>query len=422
MASYEKSNAVISRDRQFIAPCQHAANYPLAIGKARGSIVWDLDGNRYIDFIASASSLNVGSLHPAVRKAIKKQLRRTTQYTAAYTYNKASVDYAEALAAVYPGNADVKVCFGHSGSDSNDAAIKFARAYTQRKNILVFKKGYHGSTYGSGSMTSWRKDVYEKIGPMLPGIIRLPFYESSRYDKSEEELEAEVRAAVDPESIAAVIIEPVQGEGGLTPADPVFIRHLYALCKRNGILFFAEEVQQGFYRTGRFFSIEHYDIVPDGIIIGKSAGAGLVLGAFIGRKEIMDSLPPMAHLLTLAANPLSCSAGLAQLKYLKSNRFQSCLKRNIAMAREIVCSLQRKYPDTISFVHITGMSIGIGVKADGNRAAGERAREIVLSCFKKGLLILPIADNVLRLQPPLNIPVRELKKGFQILEEAIAQQ
>ena len=421
MVTNQRSSELINKDKQFIAPSQHTAKYPLVVEKARGCYVWDLDGNRYIDFLASASSLNLGSAHPVVRRAIKRQLRKTTQYTAVYTYNKASVEYAEALSAVYPGNVEVKVCFGHSGSDSNDAAIKFARAYTGRKNILVLKNGYHGSTYGSGSLTSWTRTVYEQLRPMLPGVVRMPFYERGKYEKSESELAAEVRALVEPESIAALIIEPIQGDSGLIPADPEFIQQLYALCKKHGILFISEEVQQGFYRTGKFFSIEHYGIVPDGIIIGKAAGAGLPLSAFIGRKEVMDVLPPMAHLFTLAANQLSCSAGLAQLQYMRSDRFQECLKRNLDLIQEAVLSLQKKRPQTVSFVRLSGMSVGIGIKALGNKTARERTGEIVRRCFDKGLILLSNSDQVLRIQPPLNINARILQKGFQILEKAMIE-
>ena len=419
MPDYQKCYALIHKDAQYIAPCQHAAQYPLVVEKAKGSIVWDLGGNRYIDFLSSASSLNIGSAHPAVTRAIQKQLRKTTQYTAAYTYNKPSVDYAQALALLYPGKIDVKVCFVHCGSDANDTAVKFARAYTGRKNILVFKNGYHGASYGSASLTSWRKDFYEQIDPMLPGVLRMPFYASGQYDQSAEKLESELRALADPETIAAVIMEPIQGEGGMLPADPVFMQQLFTLCKKNGILFFSEEVQQGFYRTGKFFSIEHYGIIPDGVIIGKSAGAGLPLGALIGKKEIMDALPPMANVFTLAANQLACAAGLAQLRYMQSACFQKSLKQNIALSEDTLCFLQKKYPNAISFVRQCGMSIGIGLQVCGRQTAEECAAEIVSACHRKGLIILSLGNGILRIQPPLNIHARELKEGFRILEEAI---
>ena len=421
IASYQKCNEVIQQDKQYIAPCQHATPCPLVVDKAKGAVVWDLDGNKFIDFLSGASYLNIGSSHPAVNRAVLRQLRTTAQYTTAYSYNKPSADYAKALAQIYPGDIAVKVCFGNSGSDANDAAIKFARAFTGRKNILVFKNAYHGASYGSASLTSWKKGVFEQIEPLLPGIYRMNYYESGYYTTTQEELEGEFAGIVEPQSVAAVIIEPMQGDGGMIPADSAFMKHLYSLCKKHDILFFSEEVQQGFYRTGKCFAIEHYHIVPDGIIIAKSAGGGLVLGAFIGRAEMMDSLPALAHLFTASANHLSCTAGHAALNYMQSAGFQNRLKRNIIITKDAVNALQKRHPNTIGFVRLLGMSAGIGITPANHQSAHERAVKIVLLCHSNGLIIISSSKGVLRLQPPLNISERNLKKGFQLLDKAVTE-
>ena len=344
-----------------------------------------------------------------------------TEYITVYAYNAPSVAYAEALASVYPGGVDVKVCYGNSASDSVDGAVKFARAFTGRKNIVVFQNAYHGSTYGSVSMTNWEKERFAKIGPMLPGVFTLPFHALGEYDPNwrMEDLEAEFRAAVDPGSVAAVFIEPVQGDGGMLPADDTFMQHLFALCQKNGILFISEEAQQGFWRTGKCFSIEHYSIVPDGIVIGKSAGGGLPLGAFIARSEIMDVLPVLSHAFTLCGNHLSCAAGKAQLDYMKTERFQKRLSENIDLASGLLRTLQEEHPDTIAFVRQTGLSIGIAIKATNGSTDREMTRKIVQRCYEKGLVLSSLVGHVLRVQPPLNMRKRYMKKGFRILDAVL---
>ena len=322
----DRCNALVERDEKVVAPCQHLSYYPLAIAKVEGSVITDLDGNKFIDFLSSASSLNIGSSNPIITKAIEEQLKKFTQYTAAYTYNEQTTEYAERLVSVYPGGVKAKVCFGNCGSDGNAAAVKFARAFTGRQKIIVFINGYHGNTYGSCSMTTCSTRMHAKMGPFLPEIYPFPFYGT---DKSDEEVERDCRKAMETAlstylpatEVAAMVIEPVQGDGGILPAHPIFMKKLYETCKKYGILFISEEVQQGFYRTGKFFAIEHYGIVPDGIIMGKSVGATLTLGAFMARDEIMDCLPAPAHLFTLGGNSIACAAGIAQFDYLQSEAF-----------------------------------------------------------------------------------------------------
>ena len=277
-----RSSAIVARDKAVIAPCSRLAYYPLVIESAHCAILKDVDGKEYIDFLSSASSLNMGSSNPVVTEAIKAQLDRFSQFAIAYTYNERTVEYAERLVSVFPGGVKAKVAFGNCGSDCNDAAVKFARAFTGRQKIIVFINGYHGNTYGSSTMTTCSPKMHEKMGPFLPEIYAFPFYGN---DVPDEVCEKECLSAIEtafstwlPASeVAAVVIEPIQGDAGILPAHPIFMKKLHALCKEHGILFISEEVQQAFYRTGKFFSIEHYDIVPDGIIMGKSIGGGLTL-------------------------------------------------------------------------------------------------------------------------------------------------
>ena len=417
----DRCNALVERDEKVVAPCQHLSYYPLAIAKVEGSVITDLDGNKFIDFLSSASSLNIGSSNPIITKAIEEQLKKFTQYTAAYTYNEQTTEYAERLVSVYPGGVKAKVCFGNCGSDGNDAAVKFARAFTGRQKIIVFINGYHGNTYGSCSMTTCSTRMHAKMGPFLPEIYPFPFYGT---DKSDEEVERDCMKAMETAfstylpatEVAAMVIEPVQGDGGILPAHPIFMKKLYETCKKYGILFISEEVQQGFYRTGKFFAIEHYGIIPDGIIMGKSVGATLTLGAFMARDEIMDCLPAPAHLFTLGGNSIACAAGIAQFDYLQSEAFQTHLKSNIALLEKLAADLKAKHPKLVAFTRNLGFSMGIGIQKEDGSPDTDGVFKILFRSYEKGLVVISLAGWILRIQPPLTISPELLTRGFEIMD------
>ena len=421
----EKSEALVRRDRTVIAPCNHLSYFPLAVAKGEGALLTDVDGNEFIDFLSSASSLNLGSSHPVVTEAIRRQLEGFTQYIHAYSYNESSVDYAERLVSVYPGGVKAKVCFGNCGSDANDAAVKFARAWTGRTKIITFLNGYHGNTYGSASLTACTTRMRTGMGPFLPECYVFPFFGVDLPDETVEaqclaQMEAAFGTWLPAEEVAAVIIEPVQGDGGLLPAHPIFMQKLYRLCRDHGILFISEEVQQGFWRTGKMFAIEHYGIVPDGIIMGKAVGASLTLGAFMGRAEMMDCLPAPAHAFTLGANAIACAAGVAAFDCYQTPAFQTRLRENIALLERLAAALKEKHPDVIAFTRNLGLSMGIGVGKPDGTPDPEGTFKILFRCYETGLVVISVAGNVLRIQPPLNIEPALLEKGFAILDRAVA--
>ena len=424
-----KSTAIVERDKAVIAPCSRLAYFPLVIEKASGAVITDVDGNEYIDFLSSASSLNMGSNNPVVTDAIKAQLDRFSQFAIAYTYNERTVEYAERLTSVFPGGVKAKIAFGNCGSDGNDAAVKFARAYTGRQKIIVFINGYHGNTYGSSTMTTCSTKMHEKMGPFLPEIYAFPFFGN---DVPDDVCERDCVSAIETafstwlpaNEVAAVVIEPIQGDAGILPAHPIFMKKLYELCKKHGIIFISEEVQQAFYRTGKFFSIEHYDIVPDGIIMGKSIGGSLTLGAFMARDEIMDCLPAPAHLFTLGGNAAACAGGIAAFDLYRSPDFQQHLQDTIKTLWAEAEALKEKNPDLVQFVRGIGMSMGIGVcrtLEDGTKIPDPDATfKVLFRCYEKGLLVISLGANVLRIQPPLVITGEQLKKAFAIIDEAMA--
>lgn len=419
----DRCEELIARDRAVIAPCTHLSYFPLAVASADGAILTDEDGSEFIDFLSSASSLNVGSRSPEVMRAMREQMERVTQYAIAYTYGRPSIEYAERLTSSYPGGVRAKIAFGNCGSDANDAAIKFARAYTGRSDVILFTGSYHGSTYGSIGMSACAARLHSKIGPFMPGLHFFPFFGSDLPDDEVERdclrmIETAFESYLAPEEVAACVIEPVQGDGGLLPAHPIFMRKLHEICAKHGILFISDEVQQGFWRTGKMFGIEHYGIVPDGIVMGKSIGAGATLGAFMARAEIMDSLPAPAHAFTLGGNALACAAGAAAFDLCKSDEFQRALASNIKLLTRLGDELKARHPRSASFTRQLGMSMGIGITKDG-APDHDGVFKIVFRSYERGLIVISLAGYVLRIQPPLTIEPELLERGFAILNEAI---
>lgn len=436
-----KCDALVERDRKVVAKANHLSYFNFVVDKGDGSYLWDVDGNKYIDFLTSASSLNTGVNHPKVKAAMQAQLDKFTQYTAAYTYNEPAISYAEKLVAQYPGKVPAKVCFGNCGSDANDAAIKFSRAYQSDKKgasctkIITFIDGYHGNTYGASSLSTCTTRMRDKMGPFLPDIFHFPFYPMAMNMEAPDNKPAgfyvkEIKQAfatyLPPDEVAAIIIEPIQGDAGLQAAHPKFMEELYALCQEHKILFIAEEVQQAFFRSGPMFSIEHYNIVPDGIILGKSVGGGGVLGAFMGKADIMNTLPAPAHLFTLGANAFSCAAASAQLDVLLEKGTQDHMAKMAKVMEECIEDLNKEYSAggkrwlrTTGF----GMSLGGHLLVEGGDGwvplSADDAFKIIYRCYERGLIVITLAGNVLRLQPALTIEESVLRAGFGILKQAI---
>jgi 4-aminobutyrate aminotransferase len=427
----EQSMEVINRDKEVIAPFSRIPYYPFAIKRALGSIVEDMDGNKFIDFLSSAGALNTGHCHPKVVKAIKEQTDQFIMYTPVYMYHKPLVDLAQKLIKITPGSFLKKVAFGLSGSDANDGAIKLARAYTGRSKIISFIRSYHGSTFGAITLSGISTNMTRKIGPLLPEIYHMPFPDTYRNPLGGENQEKVSRDCLNyikyafqnylpPEEVAAVIIEPIQGDAGLVVPPLDYMLGLYKLCKENGILFISEEVQQGMGRTGKWFGIDHFDIEPDLVIMAKAIASGLPLSALVGKQEIMESLDAPAHLFTTAGNPISCAAALATIEVIEEEKLMENARElhNIALERFNV--MKKKYP-IIGDVRGIGLSIGVDLVKD--HSSKERHREaaakICYRAWQKGLLLSFFSNSVLRIQPPLVITKDELSEGINIIEESI---
>jgi len=423
----ENCKKIVSENNKVIASFSRIPYYPLVIKKAYKSTVEDMDGNKFIDFLSSAGTLNVGHCHPRVVQSIIEQTQQFILYTPVYMYHKLLVDLAQKLIEITPGNFPKKVTFGLSGSDANDGAIKLARAYTGRSKIISFIRSYHGSTYGAITLSGISLDMSRKIGPLLPEIYHMPFPDTYRNPLGGAPEDAGKNCLnylkyaftnfLPSNEVAAVIIEPIQGDAGIVVPPKDYMQQLFALCKENGILFISEEVQQGMGRTGKWFGIQHFDIEPDIIIMAKALASGMPLSALIGRKEIMESLDAPAHLFTTAGNPVCCAAALATIKVIEEEKLMKNAEKLNEIAFERFTSMKKRFP-FIGEIRGLGLSIGVDLIRDPvtKERNKEAAAKICYCAWKKGLLLSFFSNSVLRIQPPLIIREEEFNKGIDIIE------
>lgn len=426
-----KCNELINRDSKVIAKASRAPYFPLTIKKGKGAIFEDLDGNKYIDFFSSAAVLNTGHAHPKVIAAIKDQIDNYIHFSSDCLYTKPQVELAEMLTNITPGNFSKRIIFGLSGSDASDGAIKLARTFTGRTKIISFIGAYHGATYGAISLTAINLDMRRKIGPLLPEIYHMPYPNCYRCAFGQKEgscslecleyMKSALKTYIPPEEVAAIIIEPILGDLGFIVPPKNYMKELYRLCKENGILFIVDEVQQGFGRTGKWFSIEHFDIVPDVIIMGKSIASGLPISAIAAREEIFDSLE-MSHIFTIQGNAVCARAAIATIEVIEEENLIENSKDMGDYIKKSFYEIKEKY-ELIGDIRGNGLSIGIDLVKDKITKEKDKAAaaKICYRCWQKGLLLIFLAGNVIRIQPPLVIKKEEVKKAIDIIEESIVE-
>lgn len=429
---HDECTKLVERDAKVYPELARIPYYPLAIKRGRGAIIEDFDGNKFIDMLSSASSLNTGHSHPRIVKALKNQLDDFISYTAAYTYSEPLVLLGEELCKITPGDHEKRVLYGLTGSDANDGMIKLARAYTGKTKIISFIGSYHGSTYGALSLSAISLNMRRKVGPLLPEIehIRYPDCYRCAFKCKVETCNLEClndfKIALDTylpaDEIAAIVMEPIAGDAGLVVPPAKYMNAIYKLCKENDILFVSEEVQQGFGRTGKWFCIEHFDIVPDMIVMGKSMASGVPLSAIVARKEITDALGPPAHLFTMSGNALSCTAALETINVIRDEKLMAKSEELGAYVKERFEEMKEKY-ELIGDVRGIGLSIGVDLVEDRDTRIGnkEAAAKICYRCWEKGIILIFLAAGVLRIQPPLVISKEELDKALDIIEESIIE-
>jgi 4-aminobutyrate aminotransferase / (S)-3-amino-2-methylpropionate transaminase / 5-aminovalerate transaminase len=421
----KKSNADLQARRQQAVPRGVSNSLAVYAERASNSELWDVEGKRYIDFGSGISVLNTGHVHPKVAQAIAQQLEKLTHTCFQVTPYESYIALAEALNELAPGKGPKKTIFLTTGAEAVENAIKIARYHTKRSAVIAFQAGFHGRTLACISLTGKVQPYKAGFGPMLPEIYHLPYPMPNHgvtVEHSLTALEQLFKADVDPARVAAIIIEPVLGEGGFYAAPAELLRRLRSVCDAHGIVLIADEIQSGFGRTGRMFAIEHSGVEPDLITIAKSVAGGVPLSAVTGKAEIMDSVPAGGLGGTFAGSPLACAAGLAVLEVMRDERL-------LARAQEIgrfmssrLKGLQVRFP-CVGDVRALGAMVAMELVKNGRADAPdpELTRAVVQAAGRHGLIILSCGQyaNVIRFLAPLTIPDALLKEGFRLFELAL---
>ena len=428
--NHEKDRRLIERENEFFAPAERINYFDLVIESGHGAILKDVDGNEYIDLLASASATNVGHTNDLVVKAIQDQAEKLIHYTPSYFHHEPEQELAEKLAEVAPGPSPKKVIFGNSGSDANDAIIKFARAYTGRQYMVSYMNSYHGSTYGSMALSGVSLNMTRKMGPLMPEVVHAPYPDLYRREPGESDHDVAVRffkafkqpfeTFLPPDEVAAVLIEPIQGDGGLVKAPEDYMQMVYEFCHEHGILFAVDEVNQGMGRTGHMWGIQNYhDIEPDLMSVGKSLASGMPLSAVIGKADIMDSLGSPAHTFTTAGNPVCCAASLATFEVLEKDNLIEKSKVDGQHAKERFEEMKSRHPN-VGDVRMFGLNGGIELVEDQETKEPDPdfATKVIYYAFEHGVVIITLRGNILRFQPPLVITREQLDKALDVLDEA----
>ncbi len=424
------AKTVIAKDAQFVSP-SYTRGYPLVAKSGRGAIVEDVDGNQFLDFAAGIAVVSTGHCHPRVVEAIQKQAAELIHISGTDFYYPNLVELAERLAGIAPGKEAKKVYFGNSGTEAIEAAIKLARYHTRRDKIIAFHGCFHGRTLGALSLTASKAVQRKGFGALLAGVFHIPYPNSYRCPygnpspctcvESATFLETEIfKRLVDPTEVAAVFIEPIQGEGGYVPAPKEFLIELQRICRKHGILLVADEVQSGMGRTGKWWAGDHADLEPDILCVAKGIASGMPLSATIARASLMD-WKPGAHASTFGGNPVSIAAALATIDLLETQYID-----NARRAGEFLMDYMADWPvchKIVGDVRGKGLMIGVEIVRDKKtkERAGDLREEIVNRAFEKGLLLLGAGENTIRIAPPLVINEEQAEFAVRTLEQCIAE-
>jgi 4-aminobutyrate aminotransferase/(S)-3-amino-2-methylpropionate transaminase len=426
------SNADLQKRRENTIPPGHGSGNAFYVASARGAVITDVEGKNYIDFAGGIAVMNVGHSHPKVVAAIKDQAEKFTHTCFMVAPYAAPVELAEKLCKLVPGSFPKSVLFVNSGAEAVENAVKIARYASKKAGIIAFENAYHGRTLLTMTLTSKVKPYKFGFGPFAPEVYRMPFAYCYRCPFSLTYPSCEIYCAaylktffinhVAPEMVAAVIAEPVQGEGGFIAPPPEYFKKLVAICRENNILFISDEVQTGMGRTGKMFAMEHYGVEADFTVVAKSLAAGMPLSGVVGRKDLMESVHPFGIGGTYGANPVSTRAALAVLEIFEE---ENLLERAEALGRKVKLRLdafKKKY-EIIGDFRGLGPMLAMELVKDRERKdpAPEQAKELAKFCVDRGLLILVCGNlsNVVRILMPLVITDDQLETGLTIMEEGL---
>ena len=425
-----RAAALIARDRKSVSP-SYTRDYPLVMAGGQGAVVEDVDGNRFLDCAAGIAVNATGHAHPEVVKAIVDQAARFLHMSGTDFYYEPQVKVAEEMAAIAPVGGDARSFFGNSGTEAVEASVKLAKYHTGRFNMIAFLGAFHGRTAGSLALTSSKAIQRRGFGPLAPGVYHAPYADCYRcpVQARPETCAAECLAfleeqtlvhLVSPEEVAAVIVEPIQGEGGYVVPPAAFHERLRALTRQHGMLLIADEVQSGMGRTGRMFAVEHFGIEPDIVATAKGIASGMPLGVCTARADVMD-WPPGAHASTFGGNPVSCAAAVATIKLLR----ESLVANAAAVGAHLIAGCRALQDKHALIGDVRGKGLMIGLELVRDRTTKERATSerdaLVQACFRRGLLVLGAGRNAIRLSPPLVLTRAQADTALEVLDAAIGE-
>ena len=405
-----KARAHVAFDETWTSPSLPRA-YPIVPVRGDGLTVEDIDGNLFLDFAAGIAVNSTGHSHPQVVAAIKEQAAELIHFSASDFYLPIYPEVCRRLAELAPIEGRARTYLGNSGAEVVEASIKLARYATHRPYVVAFLGAFHGRTYGAVSLTASKAKYHAGFGPLLPGVFHAPYGRVEDLKWFDDVLFDKLAPA---NEVAAIIVEPIQGEGGYLVPEDGFLQGLRAICDKHGILLIADEIQSGAGRTGKMWAIEHWGVKPDILLSAKGIASGMPLGAMIARADLLEKWGPGAHGSTYGGNPVACAAALATIDLLEGGLIANATERG-AQAQAGLAPLRDRFPALVRDVR--GKGLMLGVEFD----TGEHAEEVQWACFERGLFVLECGKSSVRMSPALTVSADEMDTALRIFAEAVAK-
>jgi 4-aminobutyrate aminotransferase len=421
-----RARELLERDERYMSP-SYTRVYPLVCARGSGAVIEDVDGNRFLDFTAGIAVCSTGHCHPAVTAAIQDQAAKLIHMSGTDFYYEPQIDLAQRLAESVPGASKQRVFFTNSGAEALEAALKLARWHTRRPKAIAFLGAFHGRTYGAMSLSGSKLVHRRGFSPLVPDIHHAPY---PRGFDPEDEVggreavrhieETLLHRTTPPDEVAAIFVEPIQGESGYRVPPKGFLPALRELCTRHGILLVVDEVQSGMGRTGKLYAFEHWGIQPDIICLAKGIASGMPLGAIIAREGVMD-WPPGSHASTFGGNPVSCRAAVATLDLLRDGYMANAAQRGEQLKSGLL-RLQREHA-MIGNVRGLGLMVAVDVLKDRDKQVLDPALRdgLVQAAFRRGLLLLGAGESAVRFCPPLCVSAEQVDTMLAILDEVLTE-
>ncbi len=420
-----RARALLERDQRYVSP-SYTRVYPLVVECGSGAVIEDVDGNLFLDFTAGIAVTAAGHCHPKVVEAITDQAHKLIHMSGTDFYYQPQIDLSQRLAELAPGKSAKRVFFTNSGAEALEAALKLARWHTARPRAIAFLGAFHGRTYGAMSLSGSKLVHRRGFSPLVPDIHHVPYPRGVEARitpgfgrRAVEHIEETMLTRIaPPEEVAAIFVEPIQGESGYQVPPPDFLPALRELCDRHGMLLVADEVQCGMGRTGKLFAVEHWGVEPDIICLAKGIASGMPLGAIIAKDEVMD-WPSGSHASTFGGNPVSCRASLATLELLEKGYTANAAARGEQLMRGLL-DMQRHHPE-IGDVRGLGLMVAIDLVKDRDRLTPDPVlrEQVVQTAFHQGLLLLGCGESAIRFCPPLCVTAGQVETALHILGDVL---